>query len=84
MPVAPPGAQALPAAVDAVLQACPDLRGGAPVRLNGVAVALRERGLLTKSGKTTSFFKKLEAHFALLPADKPESVRFLSSADAVG
>jgi hypothetical protein len=74
----------LPSAVEAVLEACPDLRGGAPVRLNGVAVALRERGLLTKSGKTTSFFKKLEAHFALLPADKPESVRFLGSADAVG
>lgn len=55
------------------------------MRLNGVAVALRERGLLTKSGKTTSFFKKLEAHFALLPADKPESVRFLGgSADALG
>ena len=76
--------RALPSAVEAVLEACPDLRGGAPVRLNGVAVALRERGLLTKSGKTTSFFKKLEAHFALLPADKPESVRFLSSVDAVG
>lgn len=68
---------ALPPAVDAVLEACPELRGGAPVRLNGVAVALRERGLLTKSGKTTSFFKKLDAHFVLLPADKPESVRFL-------
>lgn len=76
--------RALPPAVDAVLEACPDLRSGSPVRLNGVAVALRERGLLTKSGKTTSFFKKLEAHFALLPADKPESVRFLNSADAVG
>ena len=77
--------RALPSAVEAVLDACPDLRGGAPVRLNGVAVALRERGLLTKSGKTTSFFKKLEAHFALLPVDKPESVRFLGgSAEAVG
>ena len=69
--------RALPPAVEAVLDACPDLRGGAAVRLNGVAVALRERGLLTKSGKTTSFFKKLEAHFAVLPVDKPESVRFL-------
>ncbi len=74
--------RALPVAVEAVLDACPDLRGGSPVRLNGVAVALRERGLLTKSGKTTAFFKKLEAHFALLPADKPESVRFLGAADA--
>jgi hypothetical protein len=81
-PAAPAVAHALPAAVDAVLQACPDLRGGTPVRLNGVAVALRERGLLTKSGKTTSFFKKLEAHFALLPVDKPESVRFLGGSAA--
>jgi len=70
----------LPAAVEAVLEACPDLRGGAAVRLNGVAVALRERGLLTKSGKTTSFFKKLDSHFALLPIEKPESVRFLGAA----
>lgn len=77
--------RALPSAVEAVLDACPDLRGSSPVRLNGVAVALRERGLLTKSGKTTSFFKKLEAHFALLPVDKPESVRFLGdSADVAG
>jgi hypothetical protein len=83
-PVAKAVPQALPAAVDAVLLACPELRGGTPVRLNGVAVKLRERGLLTKSGKTTSFFKKLETHFALLPADKPESVRFLGGgADAV-
>ncbi len=72
--------RALPAAVEAVLEACPDLRGGAAVRLNGVAVALRERGLLTKSGKTTSFFKKLDSHFALLPIEKPESVRFLGAA----
>ena len=42
--------------------------------------ALRERGLLTKSGKTTSFFKKLDSHFALLPIEKPESVRFLGAA----
>ena len=81
----PAAPRALPAAVEDVLAACPDLRGGAPVRLNGVAVALRERGLLTKSGKTTSFFKKLDAHFELLPADKPESVRLLSTApDARG
>lgn len=76
--------RALPPAVEEVLATCPDLRGGAAVRLNGVAVALRERGLLTKSGKTTSFFKKLESHFALLPADKPESVRFLGAAPTVG
>ncbi len=83
-PAAPAVPRALPSAVEAVLDACPDLRGGAPVRLNGVAVALRERGLLTKSGKTTSFFKKLEVHFALLPVDKPESVRFLGGTEAAG
>ncbi len=70
---------ALPSAVAAVLDACPDLRSGQSVRLNGVAVALRERGLLTKSGKTTAFFKKLESHFVLLPVDKPESVCFLGA-----
>jgi len=83
-PAAKAVSRALPSAVEAVLEACPDLRGGSPVRLNGVAVALRERGLLTKSGKTTSFFKKLEAHFALLPVEKPESVRFLGGAGALG
>jgi hypothetical protein len=71
-------ATALPAAVEAVLAACPDLRGGAPVRLNGVAKALRDADLMKKSGKTTSLFKKLEPHFELIPPDKPESVRFVA------
>ena len=66
----------LPAAVEAVLEAYPGLRGGALVRLNGVAKALRDGGLLSQSGRTTSLFKKLESHFELVPADKPESVRF--------
>ncbi|OYY60697.1 MAG: hypothetical protein B7Y51_11365 [Burkholderiales bacterium 28-67-8] len=70
-------AMALPAAVEAVLEACPGLRGGALVRLNGVAKALRDGGLLSQSGRTTSLFKKLQSHFEVVPADKPESVRFL-------
>jgi uncharacterized LabA/DUF88 family protein len=69
-------AAVLPAAVEAVLEACPGLRGGALVRLNGVAKALRDVGVLSQSGRTTSLFKKLESHFELVPADKPESVRF--------
>ena len=69
-------AAVLPAAVAAVLEACPGLRGGALVRLNGVAKALRDVGVLSQSGRTTSLFKKLESHFELVPADKPESVRF--------
>jgi len=66
----------VPAAVEAVLEACPGLRGGAAVRLNGVAKALRDAGLLSHSGRTTALFKRLASHFELLPADKPESVRF--------
>jgi hypothetical protein len=46
------------------------------VRLNGVAKALRDGGLLSQSGSSISLFKKLASHFELLPADKPESVRF--------
>ncbi len=78
-PVPAPAATTLPAAVEAVLEACPGLRGGALVRLNGVAKALRDGGLLSQSGRTTSLFKKLESHFELVPADKPESVRFLGA-----
>lgn len=66
----------VPAPVEAVLDACPGLRGGAAVRLNGVAKALRDAGLLSQSGRTTALFKRLASHFELLPADKPESVRF--------
>jgi hypothetical protein len=65
-----------PVTVEAVLEACPGLRGGAAVRLNGVAKALRDAGLLSQSGRTTALFKRLASHFELLPADKPESVRF--------
>ncbi len=73
---APTLSAVVPAAVEAVLDACPGLRGGAAVRLNGVAKALRDAGLLSQSGRTTALFKRLASHFELLPADKPESVRF--------
>ena len=73
---APTLSAVVPAAVEAVLEACPGLRGGAAVRLNGVAKALRDAGLLSQSGRTTALFKRLASHFELLPADKPESVRF--------
>lgn len=78
-PAPVPAVTALPAAVEAVLEACPGLRGGALVRLNGVAKALRDGGLLSQSGRTTSLFKKLQSHFEVVPADKPESVRFLGA-----
>lgn len=67
---------ALPKGVEEVLAACPELRQGGTVRLNGVAKSLHDHGILKKNGKTTSLFKKLVPHFELVPADKPESVRF--------
>lgn len=72
---------ALPEAVLQLLDACPELRGGEPVRLNGVAKALHDRGVLKKNAKTTALFKKQGDYFELLPdSDKPESVRFRGSA----
>jgi len=44
--------------------------------LQAEAKALRDAGLLSQSGRTTALFKRLASHFELLPADKPESVRF--------
>lgn len=70
---------ALPKGVEEVLAACPELRQGGAVRLNGVAKSLHDHGILKKNGKTTSLFKKLGPHFELVPADKPESVRFRSA-----
>ena len=73
-----PAKPAWPETVEQVLAACPELRAGTAVRLNGVAKALHDCGLLKKNAKTTSLFKKQGEFFELLPnGDKPESVRFL-------
>ena len=61
-----------------MLDACPALQRGELVRLNGVAESLRDAGILKKNSKSTSLFKKIASHFELLPADKPETVRFLA------
>ena len=77
-PIAAPAPPPLPRDVQAVLDACPALQRGELVRLNGVAESLRDAGILKKNSKSTSLFKKIASHFELLPADKPETVRFLA------
>lgn len=80
-PKSSPARPTLPEAVEQVLAACPELRAGTAVRLNGVAKALHDCGLLKKNAKTTSLFKKQGEFFELLPnGDKPESVRFRGGA----
>jgi hypothetical protein len=77
-PTAPPRA-ALPEAVQRVLDACPDLRAGTPMRLNAAGQALHDRDVLTKSGRPSALFKRLSQYFEMLPADKPQTVRFLGA-----
>ncbi|WP_421881104.1 NYN domain-containing protein [Methylibium sp.] len=77
-PVAPPPAPVFPAEVEAVLAACPDLRQGRAMRLNAAGKALHDSGVLKKNGRPSALFKRLEPHFEMLPADKPEQVRLRS------
>lgn len=76
--VAPPAPPAFPAEVEAVLDACPDLRQGRAMRLNAAGKALHDSGVLKKNGRPSALFKRLEPHFEMLPADKPEQVRLRS------
>jgi NYN domain len=73
----PTPAAALPADVVAVLQAVPALRGGAAVQLGEVSEALRRHEILTsKRASASGFLKRHAAHFELVPADRPRTVRF--------
>lgn len=78
MRVAPaPPMPALPAEVVAVLQAVPALRGGGAVQLGEVSEALRRHEILTsKRASASGFLKRQAAHFELVPADRPRTVRF--------
>ncbi|MBN9204403.1 NYN domain-containing protein [Methylibium petroleiphilum] len=73
-----PAAPVFPAEVEAVLAACPDLRQGRAMRLNAAGKALHDSGVLKKNGRPSALFKRLEPHFEMLPADKPEQVRLRS------
>jgi len=77
---APPAAPkvVVPAEVLSILQAVPALQGGAPMQLNEAGEGLRRHGLLkSKSASPSRFLKRHAAHFELVPADKPRTVRYL-------
>ena len=68
----------VPAEVLSILQAVPALQGGAPMQLNEAGEGLRRHGLLkSKSASPSRFLKRHAAHFELVPADKPRTVRYL-------
>jgi len=79
-PRAPPPAPVITPEVAAILQAVTALRNGTPLQLGEVGKALRQAELLTSKNKSTSgFLKRHAAHFELLPADRPRTVRFLGA-----
>lgn len=74
---APPPEPVLPAEVASILQAVPALRHGAALQLGEVSEALRRHDLLTsKRASASGFLKRHAAHFELVPADRPRTVRF--------
>ena len=74
---APPPAPALPPEVAAILQAVPALRNGSPLQLGEVSEALRRHDILTsKRASASGFLKRHAAHFELVPADRPRTVRY--------
>ena len=59
------------------------LRSGAALQLNEVGDALRRHEILTSRNASPSrLLKRLAAHFELVPADKPRTVRFLGAPSA--
>ena len=75
-----PALIALPAEVMSILQAVPALKAGVALQLNEVGDALRKHDLLkSKSASPSRLLKRHSAHFELVPADKPRSVRFLGA-----
>ena len=73
----PAAAPALPPEVASILQAVPALRNGAPMQLGEVSEALRRHDILTsKRASASGFLKRHAAHFELVPADRPRTVRY--------
>ena len=76
-PVAAPVPAPPPPEVNAILQAVPALRNGAPLQLGEVSEALRRHDILTsKRASASGFLKRHSAHFELVPADRPRTVRY--------
>ena len=74
---APAPPSALPPEVASILQAVPALRNGAALQLGEVSEALRRHDILTsKRASASGFLKRHAAHFELVPADRPRTVRY--------
>ena len=82
-PAKAPSVPVLPAEVQDILLAVPALRTGAAMQLGDVGEALRRHGILkSKSASPSRMLKRHAAHFELVPADKPRTVKFLGSSAA--
>jgi len=75
-------APALPEKAQAILQALPALARGETVELRVAAEALRDAGLLSKSGSSTKLFGQFAGLFELKPPKAPNHVRALLPARA--
>jgi hypothetical protein len=75
-------APALPEKAQAILQALPALARGETVELRVAAEALRDAGLLSKSGSSTKLFGQFADLFELKPPKAPNHVRALLPARA--
>jgi uncharacterized protein (TIGR00288 family) len=75
-----PSVPALPDDVVRILDAVPEMRGGARMELNQAAEALRAAKLLGRSGSSLKLFKKHPELFALTPESRPSKVQYLAPA----
>jgi hypothetical protein len=63
--------------VPQILAAVPALKAGQWQPLGEIAKVLHDEKLLAKSATTPKLFKKFPHHFELMPAGKPNQVRFI-------
>ena len=68
--------------VEQVLQAVPSLRNGQSQHLSQVVAALRQRGVLGKSTKTSVWFAQCGGRFQLQPLQQPNHIAYISDAKA--
>jgi len=74
----PPPPPRLPAEIEALLVALPELVSGEPLELKGVAEPLRQADLLSKNAASPKLFKKHPGWFVLEPEKQPRTVRFVA------
>ena len=79
-PPAKRAAPALPEKAQAILRALPALARGETVELRVAAEALRDAGLLSKSGSSTKLFGQFAELFELQPPKAPNHVKALPAA----